>query len=206
MIDEFLSTQSYLTIIKGIETQKMPQFPVFMYSLLLWWPSTIYFTLKAHQTLNYNVLVLLRCKSNLIQAFSAVFHNVRMTQNLMYVELIEHQTCYDLLPSSWQNVLSSCIQMFFKSYGISKNLFSPPGVFLGKGVLKICSKLKGEHPCRSVISIKLQRNFIEITLRHWCSPVNLCIFSEHLLLRKLLGGCFWKFVYQFTIYWKLGST
>ena len=37
-------------------------------------------------------------------------------------------------------------------------------VFLKKGVLKICSKFTGEHPCR---------NFIEITLRHGCSPVNL---------------------------------
>ena len=31
-------------------------------------------------------------------------------------------------------------------------------VFLGKGVLKICSKFTGEHPCRSAISIKLQSN------------------------------------------------
>ena len=29
-------------------------------------------------------------------------------------------------------------------------------VFLGKGVLKICSKFTGEHPCRSAILIKLQ--------------------------------------------------
>ena len=33
-----------------------------------------------------------------------------------------------------------------------------------KGVLKICSKFKGEHPYRSVISIKLNCDFIEITL------------------------------------------
>ena len=39
-------------------------------------------------------------------------------------------------------------------------------LFLGKGVLKICSKFTGEHPCKKVISIKLQSNFIEITLRH----------------------------------------
>ena len=46
-------------------------------------------------------------------------------------------------------------------------------VFLGKAVLKICSKFTGEHPCRSAISIKLQKsNFIEIALRHGCSPVN----------------------------------
>ena len=30
-----------------------------------------------------------------------------------------------------------------------------------------------EHPCRSVISTTLLSNFIEITLRHGCSPVNL---------------------------------
>ena len=43
---------------------------------------------------------------------------------------------------------------------------SRPEVFLEKGVLKICSKFTGKDPCRSVISIKLQCNFIEITLRH----------------------------------------
>ena len=50
---------------------------------------------------------------------------------------------------------------------------SHPEVFFRKGVLKIGSTCTGEHPCRSVISIKLQRNFIEIALRHGCSPVNL---------------------------------
>ena len=32
---------------------------------------------------------------------------------------------------------------------------SSPELFLGKGVLKICSKFTGEHTCRGVISIKL---------------------------------------------------
>ena len=50
---------------------------------------------------------------------------------------------------------------------------SHPEVFLGKGILKICRKSTGEHSCRRVISIKLQSNFIEISLRHECSPVNL---------------------------------
>ena len=48
-----------------------------------------------------------------------------------------------------------------------------PEVFIGKGVLKICSKFTGEHPFQSVISIQLLCNFIEITLQHGCSPVNL---------------------------------
>ena len=42
-----------------------------------------------------------------------------------------------------------------------------------KIVLKICSKFTGVHPCRSAISIKLQINFIEITLWHGCSIMNL---------------------------------
>ena len=50
---------------------------------------------------------------------------------------------------------------------------SQPEVFLEKAVLKICSKFTGEHPCRSVISIKLLCNFIKITLQHGSSPVNL---------------------------------
>ena len=45
---------------------------------------------------------------------------------------------------------------------------SPPELIFGKSVLKICSKFTGEHPCQSVILIKLQNNFIEITLRHGC--------------------------------------
>ena len=49
---------------------------------------------------------------------------------------------------------------------------SHPEVFLGKELLKICSKYTGEHPCRSVISIKFLQNFIEITLRHGCSLVH----------------------------------
>ena len=52
------------------------------------------------------------------------------------------------------------------------NRSSRSEVFLGKGVLKICSEFTGEHPRRSVISTKLLCNFYEITLRHGCSPVN----------------------------------
>ena len=70
---------------------------------------------------------------------------------------------------------------------------SRPGLFLRKGALKIYSKFTGEHPCQSVISIKLLCNFIEIALRHGCSSVNLLrIFrtafsrntSEWLLLER----------------------
>ena len=39
-----------------------------------------------------------------------------------------------------------------------------------KRFLKMCNK---DHPCRRVISLKLESNFIEITLLHEFSPVNL---------------------------------
>ena len=67
---------------------------------------------------------------------------------------------------------------------------SHPEVFLRKGVLKICSKFTGKHPCRSGISIKLQSSFIEIALRHGCSPVNLLHIFRKLFLGTPLGGCF----------------
>ena len=71
---------------------------------------------------------------------------------------------------------------FFPLYGSPSNCQEGDGsllrkslsqVFLGIGVLKLCRKFAGEHPCQSVISIKLLCIFIEITLRHGCSPVNL---------------------------------
>ena len=50
---------------------------------------------------------------------------------------------------------------------------SHPEMFLGKGVLKICSQFTGETSCRSAISIKLLCKFIEVALLHGFSPVNL---------------------------------
>ena len=44
-------------------------------------------------------------------------------------------------------------------------------IFLGKSVLRIYNKFIGEHPCQSMISKKLLWNFIEVALRHGCSPV-----------------------------------
>ena len=71
---------------------------------------------------------------------------------------------------------------------------SAPKVFLYKSVLEICSKFTWEHPCLSLISIKLQSNFIEIRLRHRSSPVNLLHISKHLFLRIPLEGCFSYFL------------
>ena len=68
------------------------------------------------------------------------------------------------------------------------NISSPPELFLGKVVLKIFSKFTGEHLCRSSISIKLLSNFIEITLRHGYSPVNLLHIFRATFPKDNCGG------------------
>ena len=70
--------------------------------------------------------------------------------------------------------------------GITRS--SPPDVFFGKDVLKMCGKFTREHSCGSVISIKLLCNFIEITPRHLCFPVNLL----HNFRTPFLKGQIWK--------------
>ena len=64
----------------------------------------------------------------------------------------------------WKKLFpQSSIQLFTRS--------SHPEMFLKKGFLIICSKFTGEDPCPSVILIKMQSKFIEITLRHGCYRV-----------------------------------
>ena len=50
------------------------------------------------------------------------------------------------------------------------------------------NKFTGEHPRRIVISIKLLCNFIEITLRHGCSPVNLLYTVKTYFPNKTYGS------------------
>ena len=77
-------------------------------------------------------------------------------------------------------VLVSCrLYVFFKI-----------NTFLVKSVLKICFKFTGEHPCRRVVSITLLCKFIEITLRHGCSPVNL-LYIFRTPIRTPLEGYFY---------------
>ena len=48
--------------------------------------------------------------------------------------------------------------------GFFQQRSSPPDVFVLKGVLKIFRNFIGEKLCKSVISMKMQCNFIEIAL------------------------------------------
>ena len=73
--------------------------------------------------------------------------------------------CISMIIITCSNATKHVIKIFLlwsKSYflplfkiNLSIHRSSPPEVFLGKGVLKICSKFTGEKTCRSAISIKL---------------------------------------------------
>ena len=83
----------------------------------------------------------------------------------------QFQSRFYLLYSNLVILLSQ--QMLFLPTGTTASRSSRPEVFLTKNVLKICIQFTEEHPCRIVISIKILCNFIEITLQHGCSPINL---------------------------------
>ena len=63
----------------------------------------------------------------------------------------------------------------------------PGGSVFRKIVLKICSKFTRDHPCRSVISIKMLCNFLENTLWHGWSPVNLLHIFKTLFYNNTFG-------------------
>ena len=76
-------------------------------------------------------------------------------------------------------------------------LKQPSRRVLRKGVLKICNKFTGEHSCPSLISIKSENNFIQITLQVGCSPVNLLHISRTPFLKNTSGG-----LYLHLFFWK----
>ena len=63
-----------------------------------------------------------------------------------------------------------------------------------QGILEICSKFTGKHPCQSVISIKLLCNFIEIARRHERSLVNLPHIFRTPSYKNTYGGLLQLFV------------
>ena len=82
-------------------------------------------------------------------------------------------TSFTIDVDQYKNASTTNKTFFTEHLSLATLRSNHPEVFLGKGLLKICSKFTGEHPCRIAISIKLLCNVSEIALRHGCSPVNL---------------------------------
>ena len=72
----------------------------------------------------------------------------------------EHDALYH-----WKNALKRKSEEKVKQLRLLKKRLDrsgQPEEFFGKGVLKICSKFTGKHPCWSKISIKLLCNFLKL--------------------------------------------
>ena len=96
--------------------------------------------------------------------------------------LHKHWYSLECLNDGIINHSSLHLVLIFEKCKISQVRSSHPKVFLGKGVLKMCSKFTGEHQCRSVILIKLLCSIFA-----WIC----CIFPEYIFLTIPLPGCFW---------------
>ena len=121
---------------------------------------------------------------NAIKNKAAMFGNPKLNHLIYSLGLWE--ACYIYLFLVQFCIISSLLKSFVLLINFSFLIFwliwatkmhpyrsNHPGVFLETGVLKIYSKITGEYLCQSAISIKLLCNFIEIILRHGCSPVKM---------------------------------
>ena len=128
--------------------------------------------------------------SILVRALATLFQNIYylIYKSLLSINFLRHHTknLNGLNGNTYSIDLTERLIGYFRTNVGSKIQFntlrsffkwvyrsSHPEVFLRKGVLKICSKFTGKHPCQSLISIKLLCSFIEIAFRHGWSPVNL---------------------------------
>ena len=108
--------------------------------------------------------------------------------------------CYSLLYSFLFHFWNFPVPKFRQFFFVAVYRSSHPEVFLRKGVLKICSKVTGEHTCGSAISIKLLCNFIEITFRYRCSPASLLHIFRTPFLKNTSGWLLLSLIkYQFQI-------
>ena len=122
---------------------------------------------------------------------------------VVVVVLVSHIFTQAMKPKFWGGIFFCLIKfsqsllefvyiicIYFQNirYETKVNRSSRPELFIGKGVLKICCKVTGEHTCQSAISIKLLCNFIEITLWHGYSSVKLLHVFRTSLPKNISGG------------------
>ena len=116
-------------------------------------------------------------KTPKMDSFAKIVHNIYV------LTIVGKSSILDACGGSWPRL---CF-----GYKVLKQIFR--GVLRVKKTLKICSKFTVEHSCQGVISIKLLCNFIEITLWHGCSPVNL-LYIFRIPFDNTYGGLLPKFL------------
>ena len=127
------------------------------------------------------------------------FRNIYSAQLLLLMIVLQFKQVL-LRKNTYKFICNKNENMFFFVFlNVCHFKNSPLVVFLAKDFLYIYIKFIGKHPCPSVISIKLQSNFIEITLRHGSSPVNLLYIFRATFLKNISGGLLLLFLNHFII-------
>ena len=115
------------------------------------------------------------CKRGLFVKSHCFFETIAQRfKNYNLSSLFQKMRIHDnLVPYHVSGTLSNNVLFHPLVYPMLINQKQPLGGALKKRCSEISSKFTEEHPCQSAISVKLLSIFIEITLQHGCSPVNL---------------------------------
>ena len=110
-------------------------------------------------------------------------------RNLIYLEAIGRFSLPKTVCTFFPRFLSFLLSKHFDHFELGNKLFKV-ALSYSKNLesLKICSKFIEEHQCRSVVSVKLLCNFIEITLWHGYSPANLLHIFRTSFPKNTYGG------------------
>ena len=155
---------------KFIQEQKVFVFPELPYSQVICRKGNVDFWVKKYSDLKQLVAFLHKITWSWL-AYRSILGNQQVVQK-------SHNTKLSFIKTSMLRKLQLKLQEM-QQLATNTHLWnetfrnSRPEMFLQKDVLKICSKFTGKYPYRSAISVKYQSNFIEITLWHGCSPVNM---------------------------------
>ena len=161
----FLDLHEFYFALLGTETKSA----VFKYNWLV-------FVASVHKTFSLPIKFLMLSK---IKFHIAIYKNSNQKGcGMLFLDVFFVAFCYECQQRYMFKLHFSknFLWLAVILYTFDFNLFfftSFQKMFLQKSVLKIWSKLTGEQPYQSVISIKLLCKFIEIKLWHGCSVVNL---------------------------------
>ena len=139
-----------------------------------------------------------------VVSYFTVWKHLKTRGFLMFSGGIDRDQSHEM--SSIQRRLSTILKTSKKS--VSNNVFwyikvqkQPSRCALRKRCSENIRQIYRIHPCKSVISIKLQSNFIKIALWHGCCSVNLLHFFRIPIYKNTSGGLllkvclFWKFIH-----------
>ena len=115
-----------------------------------------------------------------VRTYNIRLHNIFVSTKKLYTQEISDSLIKKLF-EVWRKMIANGLEQDQYTFIIYISRSSSSDVFLGKVALKICCKFTRKHPCRSVISIKLQR--VKKSFQHVFSLVTFLMISIFLPIK-----------------------